>query len=55
MTTHIAELSAFEIDHVSGGALPLLLIAFGKGVLTGATAAGVGIAVLDAFDVVDAF
>jgi hypothetical protein len=44
----IRELSINEVSDVSGGPLPLLLIAFGKGVLAGASVAGIGLAVADA-------
>lgn len=51
----ITQLNAEELDGVAGGPLPLLLVAFAKGVAVGATGATVAIAVADALDWVDAF
>ena len=47
------ELSAQEIDQVSGGVLPLIpiIVAFGKGLVAGGAAAGLTAAALDALDI----
>ena len=50
---NIIDLSHDEIHAVDGGLLPVLAVVFLKGALTGATAAGLGLAVLDVMDVVD--
>ena len=56
MSEAIIDLNDEEIDAIAGGPLWVpLLIAFGKGALTGATAAGLAVAAADALDLVDAF
>jgi lactobin A/cerein 7B family class IIb bacteriocin len=53
---NIINLTHDEIESVDGGIIPAIIaVAFLKGALTGATAAGLGLAVLDVLDVVDVF
>lgn len=46
------ELTISEIEQVAGGPLPLLLIAFGKGMMYGAGVTGLGITIADALDII---